>query len=117
MRRFAKPRSVAVAVCLTLVSAAGCGREQATAPAVGKAARERSKFFTKLAAEPNAGALKAHFQPKFPDLDLHVGRAGPATIRPATGELPRAQVEVQLVVRNSERFEAARPRLLGGLEG
>lgn len=100
---------------------AGCGREQPAAPPAGKASQERTKFFARLAAKPDApDALRAHFQSKFPDLDFQTWSSGAMPLRSDAGAPARVHLEVQLIVsrknENSEDMEKAHPRVLGELE-
>src|SRR5262245_23367527 len=110
---FVTPTATALGLFACVV---GCNRDPVSAPATDPAPGERTSFFSQLAAEPGSGALKARLLPKFPDLDLHVGRAGPAFIRHEADQPWTAQVEVQLVVQNGTKFEEARAGLLAELE-
>jgi hypothetical protein len=80
-----------------VVLAAGCGREQNATPPPKKAPKERSAFFTQVAGEPEVGALKRRLSARFPDIDVSVGRAGPA------GGGGWTQVEVSVKVEKSPR--------------
>jgi hypothetical protein len=78
--------------------AAGCGRDGKLVALAGNRARQRTAFFSRLAAEPEAGALKSRLQATLPYLAVDVERTGLVTFHPVDGSPGSISVEVRVVV-------------------